>query len=138
MKFKIKCTYQDDESGEEAWWEEYEKDHVEDPQKWAEQTIENFNTTLRPHEKPRRLLDVEILEENTKKDHSWVKTSLSMRRAGWRSNNLYDEYKCTHCGITGKRFGVGRVERDSKYRAKVYNRCDTAYDHLQKDGHPKG
>lgn len=139
MKFRIKCTYANsDQPEEDAWWETYDKD-IENPEEWARETVHSFNETLRPYEDPRTLLDVEVLDPDSKKDHTWIKTSLTMQRDHQKRRD-YDEYECKTCGVTGQRYAIsGPVRLDYKYRrSKVYHRCDTAQEHLEKHGHPKG
>ena len=60
-KFKMKCKVIGDEDSN-AWWEEY-LEETENPQQWAESTINKFNAGLRPDEKPRILLDLIVIEE---------------------------------------------------------------------------
>ena len=119
MKFKIQCVCE----GKDPWWEEYDED-VEDPIKWAEETIEWFNSTLRPYEKPRKLLDLQIVD-NKQTHHKWTKRTdgMSMLFKGQVVDLMY----CEKCGITGKRIGLSRhVKIDSMYRKKVFKTCDTA------------
>ena len=126
MKFKIQTIT---EGSEEPDWEEYTK-NIDDPQAWAEEIVNDFNRTLRPGERPRTLLKVEILEEEPI-EHSWVKRTdgQSKRVRGRIADLMY----CRNCGITGKRYGLSEtITIDSKYRAKVYQRCDTAKEHLRK------
>lgn len=42
--------------------------------------------------------------------------------------------RCSACKVTGRRYGLGQngVALDRKFRAKVYERCDTAQEHLEK------
>ncbi len=120
MKFKI-LTKTDD--GEE-WWEDYDKD-VPDARKWAEDTIAGFNETLRPHEKARELLDVQVIDSSNDKHHHWVKKTggMSVKFRG----SFVDMMYCDKCGITGKRYGLdGSVTIDSKYSKKAFIECHTA------------
>lgn len=87
--------------------------------KWAKETLRRFNATLRPGEKERELLDVVIIDAQ-EQEHNWHKTNLVtiMDR-----NGSYDAYRCQRCGITAKRFGLGEIIRDQKYKAEKYRRC---------------
>ncbi len=67
---------------------------------------------------------------NMKESHSWEKTNLATIIQGGR---VYDKMKCTVCGITGKRHGVEQsINRDSKFKPKVYDDCALAVAHLAK------
>lgn len=135
MKFRILVNYKDADEDEDPWWETLEKD-TNNPQEYAENVVEKFNATLRPRERPRKLLDVEVLDPDAIKDHAWVKTNLITRTGPGGS---YDQVKCSRCEVTGKRYGLGGVTLDPKYRrSKVYHRCDTAQEHIKEHGHPKG
>lgn len=119
MKFRILLKTEKDE-----WWESYDKDTT-DPQVWAEETIQRFNDTLRPHELARQLLRVEVIEQGNERHHKWVKRTdgMSVPFRGCAVDLMF----CSACGITGKRFGVaGHVKIDSKYRKKAYLECHTA------------
>ncbi len=125
MLFKIQL----ETDTRDPWWEKYDKP-IEDPRGWAKETIECFNSTLRPSEEPRELLDVQIIDAQSNKDHTWVKQNIMTIMRG---SSSYDKVKCQVCGITGKRFGLSpSVRIDSKFMAKVYQRCDTAKVHLDK------
>jgi len=120
VKFRIKVQTED---GRE-WWEDYAKD-IPDAQQWAESTIETFNATLRPREKSRKLLAVEILDESNEKHHRWTKRTGGMS-VPFRGSTV-DLMFCERCGITGKKYGMsGTVKIDSKYRKKVFQECHTA------------
>jgi len=128
MKFEIVIAHK--QTPEDSWTEEYEK-NTNDPQKWAEETIDAFNSSLRPGEAERILIEVKKIDDVSVKHHTWKKTNLvTISRAG----QTYDTYRCERCGITGKRYGLGdTIKKDSKFaRAKVYQRCDTALAHLNK------
>lgn len=126
MRFKITICKKDDT---EQSWEEIYDENIEDPQTWAKETIERFNSYLRPGEKERVLLSVEIIDNHSIQNHAWKKQNL-MTIA--KSGNYYDVLKCGRCGITAKRYGVDRIKFDPKYKAKVYLRCDTSLAHLKK------
>jgi len=124
MKFRIQV-----ESSSSVWWEEYDKP-ISDPQKWASEIVEYFNHTLRPGESPRKLLRVEVLDQASQKEHSWVKqNAMTVVKGGM----MYDVLKCSVCGISAKRYGIGeKIIVDTKYRAKVYGCCDTALAYLRR------
>ena len=103
--------------GTETWEEPYDKD-VPDVRAWANATIEQFNAHLRHGETPREVVDVIIDGES--RTHNWEKTNLVTIVRGSR---LYDTCRCTKCGITGKRFGLGSPIRDLKYKAAKYATC---------------
>ena len=126
MKFKIKCAHTVEP--DETWGEDYDKD-ILDAEEWAKETVAGFNQTLRPGERERMLLAVEVLDSDNAKFHEWIKRtdgmSISFR------GRIADLVYCAKCGITGKRFGLSStVFIDSKYRKKVFRRCDTAKEYL--------
>jgi hypothetical protein len=122
MKFKIKCKHVGED---EEWWESYNKSEIltlEDAQKWADKVIKSFNHNLRKNEKERELLDVQLdSTSSVVLRHTWEKTNLV---TVFKRGEYYDTYRCTHCGVTGKRYSLnGAVIRDTKYKAKVYGDC---------------
>ena len=123
MRFRIKVKGKNEE-----WWEEYDTP-TEDPEKFGRDLISRFNSTCRPGEAHREFLGAERLEDQAPREHDWEKTNLMTisDRVG-----VYDAMKCTRCGVTGKRFGLGRVTIDSKFKAKVYRQCNTALEFLSK------
>lgn len=127
MKIQLKVGYLD--NPENNWFEEYDVT-CEDAKKYAEGLIEVFNYTLRPGEKARKLLEVTVIDYESIEKHDWRKTNLITIMNG---PICYDKQKCTRCGITGKRYGLsGDVIQDSKYKAKVYIRCDTSKKHIER------
>ncbi len=103
--------------GLSTWKETYNCEG--DPQQFADNLIARFNATLREQETPREVVGVNVLDEN-ENEHKWKKVnSFTIIRAG----RVYDKYECERCGITSKRKGVGVHVRDSKYKAKKYEKC---------------
>jgi len=123
MKFKIRCKRKG-ESDSQSWWEEYDKD-IDDATKWGKETIKWFNETCSVGEKRRVFIEAVVLEENTIKDHTWIKTNSFTIIT---RHSSHDTMRCEKCNITGKRFGLGQngVKIDSKFRAKRHIRCDTS------------
>jgi hypothetical protein len=91
---------------EDGWEEDYPHDGDGDAEEIIRRLIENFNATLRPREKPRRLVKilsfsfVPVTPKPT--PHIWGKASLVTEKGG------YDRMKCRACGATGKRYGLGQ------------------------------
>lgn len=112
-------------NNEYVWEEKYEVSNETNSRRYLTDMIDRFNNTLRPKESAREIL--EVWEEDFGTDvtpnipHEWEKTNLVTQSNRGR---MYDTYKCTRCGITGKRFGLSEiVTRDSKYNANKYNFC---------------
>lgn len=115
----------------DPWVENYTKD-VDDPQAWAQALIDQFNTTLRPNERARELVRVEVeSESDVPPEHDWEKENLVTIARG---DIAYDILRCKRCGITAKRVGLGGIRNDPAFRAKVYLRCDTSVAHRTKRG----
>jgi hypothetical protein len=102
-------------------------------QDWAVQCIQNFNATLRPHEKPRELVGLVRVEVDSQKEvntvHQWVKLNAVTQVKG---NQTFDVMCCEVCNITARRYGLDRIVRDTKYRSQVYAYCNTTLAHLAK------
>ena len=126
MKFIVTVRHK---SGGESWEEPYDKSGInslEDAKEWSFATVDNFNATLRPHERARKVVSVRLADNSVSDEHDFHKTCLvtvNDPRLG-----LYDRMACRVCGVTGKRFGLGRngVKIDSKYKAKKFQKCSTA------------
>jgi hypothetical protein len=106
-----------------AWWLEELKVPGKDIVKELNEILDRFNSTLRSHEKPRRIIMIRTKYPYAKKsnEHDWEKQNLVTII---KNEVLYDIYKCTKCHITGKRFGVSSViQRDDKYKSKKYEFC---------------
>jgi hypothetical protein len=128
MKIKLKIC--DVDSPENNWNEEYDVE-CKNAEEYGTELINSFNDTLRPGEKPRKLLEVTVIDNKSVEHHEWYKTNITtiVKKGGM----CYDTQKCSKCGITGKRYGLSEmVKRDAKYKAKIYQRCDTSKKHLEK------
>lgn len=114
--------------------ETYTIDDSTDPTDYANSLIDSFNRTLRVDESPRELVSVEVtkLSSVVGHNHDWEKQNLITIV---KSGNAYDIMKCSRCNVTGKRYGIGgEVRRDSKYKAKIYNTCESAINQIEKLG----
>lgn len=122
----------DPEPLKSAWREEMnvaEVTNEQEAQAYSERIIQNFNDTLRPKERPRKLIRVEFGEGEASERHDWEKTNLVTQRD---ARGQFDSYKCRKCGITGKRRSFdGGVAPDPAYRAKAFQSCDTARERLR-------
>ena len=122
MKFKIKCCDKGDQDN--FWWEDYDK-NVDDVDKWGQAIIGNFNSTLAPGEKEREYLGYEIIDSFSvsPESHDFRKTNLvTIMGSGGRS---YDNYKCSKCEVTGRRYGFEFIIiRDKKFKSKKYDYCE--------------
>ena len=120
MKFQIEVR----DKGGMPWIEEYNED-VTDPEKWAHETIDRFNNSLRPGETPREVVSVKIMDQDAPiENHNWQKQNLVT--VSYRGQ-LFDIMRCGRCDITGKRHGLNQpVKLDSQYQAKAFQRCDTS------------
>ncbi|MGL6083892.1 MAG: hypothetical protein ACRC4N_16080 [Gammaproteobacteria bacterium] len=103
--------------------EVYEIDANENPEEWAKDVIDNFNSTLRVGESPRELVSVEVLDEDEHSEkHNWEKKNFVT--VVKRGQFPHDVYQCKKCGITGKRFGFDDgVSRDYRYRNPKFEKC---------------
>ena len=132
MKFKIKCSQ--DSPGNLGEWEEEYNINTDNPQKWAEDIISEFNSGLREGESSRKLINVTVLDEVNNVpvtvEHDWEKQNMYTEKY---HGSLIDRHKCKKCGITGKRYGLSpNIRRDGPYLGKVYDKCDTAQARLEK------
>jgi hypothetical protein len=98
----------------------------------AAQALLDFFNGGEPGGRPKRELVRAYVEDSdapANRPHDWTKTNLVtvMGRGG-----AHDTCRCTVCGITGKRHGVGLPVRDPAFRAKVYGTCDGAVQQLAK------
>ena len=119
-KFKYKAIIVD---SKRTFIEEFDVPETEEPLNFINGIINHFNNTLRPGETPRRVKRIRTKTKNSEQihiEHFWDKVSLVTERGG------YDKMKCTTCGVTGKRYGLGQfgVRIDAKYSAKKYQNCD--------------
>ncbi len=114
----------------EGWQEDYQDDGKfgsGTPEEIIGRVLDFFNSTLRPGEKPRRIVRIVSSEGEAAKHiipHSWEKQNLVTIND---KHGTYDKMKCRICGIAGKRFGLGpAVQLDWKFR-RGHDSC-TRYD----------
>jgi hypothetical protein len=90
------------------WIEDFTIPPITPALKWAQSTVDRFNTTLRPGESVRTVLRVRVIKQHTtneKMNHEWEKSCLVTQMGKGCS---YDTMKCVRCGATGKRYGLGQ------------------------------
>lgn len=119
MKFTLIFS---DRGSTKQRFEDYDYPHIKDladAEAWGRKTLDAFNSSLRPHEKPRAFIRCAL---HGKSDvHDWTKTSLVTQHT---AQGTFDRMQCTACKITGKRFGLGGgVTIDSKYRKYKLKPC---------------
>jgi hypothetical protein len=103
---------EDDSWVETMWCEDEQGPH---------NIIRQFNLTLRPGEKARKVLAVTHKTQGKKRPHEWEKSNLVTISKG---GSTFDTYRCKNCAVTGKRFTLGGgIERDKKYKADKYKFC---------------
>jgi hypothetical protein len=82
----------EDQQAEEAW-------------RIAEEVIQNFNDTLRPHELARTLQSATILDLTTQPEcHRWEKTSVVIQAAD--HIGMHETHYCPLCNNTGKQYQI--------------------------------
>ena len=124
MRYRFKI----EDERKEPWHEEFDVPPHFTPERFIEQTLVNFNSTLRPGERERSMVSFELVGVNEK--HDWEKQNLVTET---HEGSFFDRYKCTRCNITGKRHGIaGTLIVDFKFKAKVYQQCDTSIAHQKK------
>ena len=122
MKFDITVVH-DPEDGE-PWVEDYDRRDIktlEDANAYATAIVQRFNETLRPGERARKVVRVQITGQSTEQNHDWSKINLVTiidPRMG-----MYDLMRCTACGISAKRFGLTNIIIDRQWGAKKYQKC---------------
>ena len=122
MKFTIEV-----EQNGRTWWEEYDED-TDDAQKWGADIVQWFNDTAQPGATTRKFLSAKVLDLKSIKDHDWSKQNLMTLTS---PQGFYDRLKCSVCSIVARRYGLTRVVRQNPYRAKKFERCDSAIKALE-------
>lgn len=123
MKFNMHVTYKDTPG--EPWLEDYNRPGLkseEQAQKYASDMIDRFNATLRPGEKPRKLIAVTFEDNNARASHEWQKTNLVTLLDN--RGVPFDTLLCLNCGVTAERWGLEHIRLSPKYRKSVkYQFC---------------
>lgn len=88
-----------------AWSEPYQK-RCRNVEEEARKILDYFNSTLHPKETAREIVRVEEDVGDAALKHNWVKTNL-VTLPGKRGGMSYDTARCTDCGATSKRYGIG-------------------------------
>lgn len=118
------------ENSDRGWEEEFDIEDDVNAEEFVSSLVSHFNNTLRPGEQRRKLISVSDTGEKGTQNHKWSKTNVITIRG---RNGLYDTVVCDICGITGRRYGIGReVIPDREYRAKCYETCDSTLEHLKR------
>jgi hypothetical protein len=108
------------------WEEKYSSEdtwsNLDEAEKWFQSVLYNFNISLRRDEFPREMVSIReaSLTELPRIPHNWVKINLVTKV---EKNRISDTYRCTECRITGKRWGLGDIIRDPKWKAMKYEWC---------------
>jgi hypothetical protein len=110
-------------------WEEKYSDqngtwcNLEEATTWFKAVLDNYNNSLRRNEFPREMVSIREVPSNElpHTPHNWVKTNLITKSERGR---MFDTYRCTECRITGKRFGLGGVTRNAKWKSNRYEWCN--------------
>lgn len=106
----------------ESWTEDFQMPDAENPFTWVNNLVQEFNDTLRPGERVRKLIRVRTkLPNGYPVPHEWEKASIVTEEANGRT---FDRYRCKICGITGKRFGLGgTIVKDKRYNKEKHRMC---------------
>jgi len=87
----------------------------------AEVWVERYNTEKREYDHALKIVDVEFLGNYL--DHDWKRTN--PERLIDKDGNKYDEYVCTRCRVTGKRYFLCSIfVRDKPNHTKMYKDCN--------------
>lgn len=113
-----------------TWTEEMDKPEIsnkEEVEKYCQYIIDDvWNGHLRPGERHRTLIGVNILDNSVKpsaviNEHDWEKTNLYTISD---DSGMYDTYRCKKCGIKGKRYGMSnKITVCDPYNFPKYESC---------------
>lgn len=123
MKFACIVRHSNDDV-KQSWREEYDRPTVhtlEEAERWSKETVARFNATLRENERPRTLMSVEKVADESDQ-HQWEKTNLVTVKD---RNGLYDKLICLNCGVTAKRYGLDNFILDLPWRRWKDSGCAT-------------
>lgn len=129
-KVIITCNHRGQSANRTVPWDEEYTEAAEvngfpyghaNPEQWGRALVKKFNDTLQPGERPRDVLGVRVVELTADEAakvpiaHDWEKTNAVTI---YKRGQLYDTAKCRRCGVTAKRFGVGRHVVDPKWKKR--------------------
>lgn len=118
MRFNLLIKNKNGKPWKEDFIQNISEDQIE---AYGKRIVKNFNATIKPGENKRKYVGYELLDDEIDYKHVWDKSCLVTQtdRSG-----CHDIYKCTRCGVTGKRRGLdSSVRIDNKYKAKKYLDC---------------
>lgn len=109
-----------EKGGKSTWEEKFEDKHFEtdaEATTWANDTLEHFNTSLRPDEPAREIVNVRLVGERPK--HHWDRVSLVVQED---KDGMFDRMRCRHCHATGRRVPMNAsVRLDGPYPPSAAN-----------------
>ena len=108
-RVRITCR---DLGGDGRTWTEDEIDVSGHPERFARGLVERFNGSLRPGERPREFVAVELDAGEGVLRHSWSKTNLVTIGRG--RGPTHDTHRCRVCGATAKMVVLGEIVADRK------------------------
>lgn len=102
------------------WWEDFgEYANESAATARAEEYVARFNSGLRQGETTRTLLGV-AEDSGAKLEHNWQKQNAFTRED---HRGMFDIVKCARCGCEARRYGLRRIVRGQKFRAKKWAVC---------------
>lgn len=110
---------------ENTWRENYsdaEIETVDQAKAYGAKLIDGFNSSLRPHETARVLIDVELdPNADTKTPHKWEKSALVTQMDPARG--MFDPVRCKVCGAVARRYGINLIKRQKPFTALKWATC---------------
>lgn len=99
--------------------------NMQQAQEHAMNILARFNATLRPGESRRVLARIEDMALDDKPPHEWEKASLVTEKD---KTGCFDRMRCVHCGLEGRRYGIGPHVRPwpqwSRKKSRYIEHCE--------------